>query len=325
MTTKRMRKKSDTGIRIGISSCLLGRKVRFDAGHKHDRYLTDILGPFVDFVAVCPEVEVGMGVPREAVRLVGDIDKPQMVGNRNGEDWTERMHQFSSRRVKKKDLADLSGFILKNRSPSCGMERVKVYIRPDYALRQGTGLFAAALMKQFPDLPVEEEGRLSDAALRENFVGRVFAYDRLRKLFSGSFSRGSVVEFHAAHKFMLLAHSPEYYRKLGQLVARIKKMTPAQFRDEYRSLFMRALKFKATAKKNTNVLQHIAGFLKKNLSDSEKRDVHESITDYHSSLVPLIVPITLIRHFVNKYEIKYIQNQYYLNPHPKELMLRNHV
>jgi uncharacterized protein YbgA (DUF1722 family) len=187
------------------------------------------------------------------------------------------------------------------------------------------GLFAAGLMKQFPDLPVEEEGRLSDAALRENFIERVFAYSRLQRLFAQPFRRQAMIDFHAAHKFMLLAHSPQYYRRLGQLVARVKELRPSGFKGEYQSLFMRALKYQATAKKNTNVLQHIAGFLKNHLSDGEKRDVHEAIADYHRSLAPLIVPITLLRHFVNKHGITYIQNQHYLNPHPKELMLRNHV
>lgn len=325
MTGKRTDVQDVTDIRIGISSCLLGRKVRFDAGHKHDRYITDILGPFVTFVAVCPEIEVGMGVPREAVRLVGDPDQPRMVGNRTGEDWTDRMTTYAARRVRRKDLGDLCGFILKNRSPSCGMERVKVYVAEGAAERKGIGLFAAALLKQFPDLPIEEEGRLTDASLRENFVERIFAYRRLQELYARPFARGAMVGFHAAHKFMLLAHSPEYYRQLGQLVARIKNITPSEFKNEYRSLFMKALGFKATVKKNTNVLEHIAGFLKNHLSDSEKRDVHDAIADYHRSLVPLIVPITLLRLFVNKYEIDYIRDQYYLHPHPKELMLRNHV
>jgi uncharacterized protein YbgA (DUF1722 family)/uncharacterized protein YbbK (DUF523 family) len=325
MTKKRSVESSGSEIRIGISSCLLGKKVRFDAGHKHDRYVTDTLGSFVKFVPVCPEIEVGMGVPREAVRLVGYPENPQMVGSRSGEDWSERMNTYALRRVKQKDLSDLSGFILKNRSPSCGMERVKVYIKPDTVERKGTGLFASALLDRFPDLPIEEEGRLIDATLRENFVERVFAYKRLQYLFAKPFARGAIVTFHANHKFLLLAHSTEYYRKLGRLVARIKQISPAQFKKEYRSLFMRTLRFKATVKKNTNVLQHVAGFLKNHLVSSEKSDLHSAIEDYHNSLVPLIVPITMLRHFISKYDVEYISNQFYLKPHPKELMLRNHV
>jgi uncharacterized protein YbgA (DUF1722 family)/uncharacterized protein YbbK (DUF523 family) len=312
-------------MKIGISSCLLGKKVRFDAGHKHDRYATDLLGQFVTFVPVCPEIEVGMGVPREAVRLVGDPENPRMVGSRTGVDWSKRMNNYADQRVKQRDLSDLSGFILKNRSPSCGMERVKVYIKPDTVERKGTGLFASALLERFPDLPIEEEGRLIDATLRENFVERVFAYKRLQHLFTQPFARGAVVTFHSNHKFLLLAHSTECYRKLGQLVARIKEINPAQFKKEYRSLFMQTLRFKATVKKNTNVLQHIAGFLKNHLVTSEKSDLHSAIEDYHNSLVPLIVPITLLRHFISKYDVEYIINPFYLNPHPKELMLRNHV
>ena len=314
-----------TDIRIGISSCLLGRKVRFDAGHKHDRYITDSLGPFVTFVPVCPEIEVGMGVPREAVRLIGSIDSPRMVGNKSGEDWTGRMTKYARKRVKQNNLADLSGFILKSRSPSCGMERVKVYTGTGQSERKGIGLFASALIKHFPDLPIEEEGRLTDSALRENFVERVFAYRRLQNLFAEHFSRRAMVDFHAAHKFLLLAHSPHYYRQLGQLVACVKDLTPSQFKSEYQTLFMRGLRIEATVKKNRNVLEHIAGFLKTRLSEKEKRDIHEAISDYHKMLIPLIVPVTLLRHFVNKYDIEYIGSQYYLNPHPKELMLRNHV
>ncbi|UCC44624.1 MAG: DUF1722 domain-containing protein [Candidatus Zixiibacteriota bacterium] len=317
--------KDEVDIRIGISSCLLGEKVRFDGGHKHDRFITEILGPFVTFTPVCAEVELGMGVPRESVRLVSDPHNPRMVGSRSGEDWTGRMTAFATDRVKRKNLDDISGFILKNRSPSCGMERVKVYIKPGTVQRKGTGLFAAALLKHFPDLPIDEEGRLSDPGLRENFIERVFAYHRLRQLYARPFMRKTLVDFHTHHKLLLLAHNPEYYRRLGRLVARIKEYSPVNFKAEYRSLFMQALKYRATVKKNTNVLQHITGFLRGHLSASEKGDIRQVIDDYHRSLVPLIVPITLLKHFVNKLNIEYIQNQYYLNPHPKELMLRNHV
>jgi uncharacterized protein YbgA (DUF1722 family)/uncharacterized protein YbbK (DUF523 family) len=312
-------------IRIGISACLLGKKVRFDAGHKHDRFVADRLGQFVKFVSVCPEVEVGMGVPREAVRLVGDPEAPRMVGNKTGEDWTDRMNDYLQKRVKQKRLQNLSGCILKNRSPSCGMERVKVYIKPDTVRRKGVGLFAKALMTQFPDLPIEEEGRLSDPGLRENFIERIFAYHRLQQLYARPFTRQRMVAFHTAHKYQMLAHSPKHYTELGRLVARIKGTPVGEFRDEYRSLFMAGLRLKATVKKNVNVLQHIAGFLKNQASVSDRRDIALAIADYQKGLVPLIVPITLLRHFVRRYEIEYIRNQYYLDPHPKELMLRNHV
>jgi uncharacterized protein YbgA (DUF1722 family)/uncharacterized protein YbbK (DUF523 family) len=311
--------------RIGISSCLLGKKVRFDSGHKRDRYLTDLLGEYVKFVPTCPEVEVGMGVPREAVRLEGQPEAPRMVGNKSGEDWTDRMNAYSRKRVRQKYLSDLSGFILKNRSPSCGMERVKLYIKPGTVERKGVGLFAAALMERYPNLPVEEEGRLSDARLRENFIVRVFAYHRLQHLFSDRFKRGEMVAFHTAHKYLMLAHSPKHYTELGRLVARVKKMTPGEFKEQYESLFMAGLTFKATVKKNVNVLQHIAGFLKERAPAEDRRDVARVIADYHRELLPLIAPITLLAHMVRKYDIAYIRDQVYLNPHPKELALRNHV
>lgn len=311
--------------RIGISSCLVGKKVRFDSGHKRDAYLTDILGEFVDFVLVCPEVEVGMGVPREAVRLEGSPEAPRMVGNRTGEDWTSRMNRYARRRVCTPDLADLSGFILKNRSPSCGMERVKLYLKPNSVEKKGVGLFARALMDRFPHLPVEEEGRLGDAGLRDNFIVRVFAYHRLQQLFAGRFSRGPMVAFHTAHKYLMLSHSPKQYTALGRLVARIKRIPPAEFKEQYRALFMEGLKAKATVRKNVNVLQHIAGFFRDRVPTEDRRDAAASIEDYRLGLVPLVVPVTLIGHFVRKYDIEYIRDQVYLNPHPKELMLRNHV
>lgn len=297
---------------IGISSCLLGKKVRFDSGHKRDRFVTEILGQFVSFVPVCPEIEVGMGVPRESVRLTGDPNNPRMISGKSGKDWTAKMTAYSKKRVSKNNLEDLSGFILKNRSPSCGMERVKVYVKLGTIDRKGTGMFAKALMNQFSDLPVEEEGRLNDSELRENFIERVFAYKRLQNLFAQPFSRKSMIGFHTAHKYLLLSHSPTYYRQLGQLVAQIKNYRPVEFKKSYQNLFMITLKYKATVKKNTNVLQHIAGFLKKKLTKSDKLYIQAAITDYHDSLVPLVVPIILLKHFINKYEMEYIMGQYYL-------------
>jgi uncharacterized protein YbgA (DUF1722 family)/uncharacterized protein YbbK (DUF523 family) len=317
--------KEDSIPKIGISSCLLGKKVRFDAGHKRDRYITDILGELVAFVPVCPEIEVGMGVPREAVRLVGTVEAPKMVGNKTGEDWTARMNRYARQRVRKDNLADLSGFILKNRSPSCGMERVKLYPESGSSERKATGLFARALLDYFPDLPIEEEGRLCDASLRDNFIVRVFAYHRLQRLYAERFKRGEMVAFHTSHKYLMLAHSPKHYTELGRLVARIKGTPVKEFKQQYQTLFMEGLHGLATVKKNVNVLQHIAGFLRDRASDGDREDVRAAIDDYHHGLVPLIVPITLVRHFVGKYEIEYIRDQVYLNPHPKELMLRNHV
>ena len=312
-------------IKVGISTCLLGQKVRYDAGHKRDRYITDILGQFFRFVPVCPEVEVGMGVPREAVRLEGIVESPLMIGSRTGEDWTTRMNTYSRKRVVRRDISQLDGYILKKDSPSCGMERVKLYHASGPAERKAVGLYARALIDRCLLLPVEEEGRLNDTHIRENFIVRVFAHNRLRQLFTGRPSRGSIVDFHTREKYLLMAHSVKHYKTLGQLVAAIDTFSPAEFRDKYSTLYMEALKTRSTTRKNVNVLQHIFGYLKSRLDAGEKQAILDVIEDYHKELVPLVVPLTLIRHYIEKFNVKYIIDQVYLNPHPKELMLRNHV
>lgn len=314
-------------LRVGISTCLLGQKVRFDGGHKHDRYLTDILGAYFEFVPVCPELEVGMGVPREAVRLVGTAGAPRLVGVRSGEDWTDRMERLAARRVAQLERMGLSGYILKKDSPSCGMERVKVYGEGEGAApeRTGVGLFARALMGRLALLPVEEEGRLNDARLRENFIVRVFAYHRVQGLFRGRWTRGEVVAFHAAHKLLLMAHSPRHYTELGRLVARVKDLPAAAFRDRYCALFMEGLRARATTRKHVNVMHHIVGYLRGHVAPAERDDILAVIEDYRRELVPLIVPMTLLRHYVRRHGLAYIADQVYLSPHPKELMLRNHV
>lgn len=312
-------------LRVGISTCLLGQKVRWDAGHKRDRFITDILGQYFDFVPVCPELEVGMGVPREPVHLQGALEAPRMLGSRTGEDWTARMNAYSLKRVRQLARMNLSGYILKKDSPSCGMERVAVKNVKGMPDKRGRGLFAAALLQQLPLLPVEEEGRLHDPGLRENFVVRVFAHHRLQNLFRGRWTRGDVVRFHAAHKLLLLAHSPEHYRRLGRLVAEVKQHTPADFRQEYGREFMAALGRASTAKKNTNVLHHMLGYLRPHLTAGERADILAVIEEYRRELVPLIVPLTLVRHYLDKHGIEYLQDQIYLRPHPKELKLRNHV
>lgn len=312
-------------IRIGMSMCLLGAKVRFDRGHKKDRYITDTLGRFFEFVPVCPELEVGMGVPREPVRLVNSSGHTRMVGVKSGTDWTEIMNKYSVEKVQVLKNSSLSGFILKSDSPSCGMERVRIYTEAGMPLKNGRGLFADVLMKELPLLPVEEEGRLNDSRIRENFIVRVFAYHRFRELVSEKFSLGALVRFHTDHKYLLLAHSPKHYESLGRLVAHGKKLTRHELIEKYGNMFMEGLAVKSNAKKNVNVLHHIIGFLRDQLTMLEKEDILQTIDDYHKELVPLIVPITLIRHYIKKYDIAYIKTQVYLSPHPKELMLRNYV
>jgi uncharacterized protein YbgA (DUF1722 family)/uncharacterized protein YbbK (DUF523 family) len=312
-------------IRLGVSSCLLGNEVRFDGGHKRDRFVTDLLGKFVEWVPVCPEVEVGMGTPRPALRLVGDGDSVRMLEIKSGRDHTRPMETYSSRRVRALRGLELCGYILKKDSPSCGMTRVKIYGAKSMPRRDGKGLYASALMRAFPNLPVEDEGRLNDPNLRDNFIERVFAYRRLCDLFRGRWTTAQVVEFHTAHKLQLMAHSTVAYRELGRLVAALKRKPRAVFRQEYESRFMAALVHLASRGRNANVLQHAAGHLKKTLDSASRTELAELIHDYRNGLVPLIVPVTLIRHHVRHQEIGYLEGQIFLDPHPRELMLRNHV
>jgi len=311
--------------RVGISMCLLGEKVRYDAGHKKDLFVTEVLGKYFEWVPVCPELDVGMGIPREPVRLIGSPSNPRMVGTESGTDWTSRMRDYAGQKVRSLAKANLSGYIFKSGSPSCGMERVRVYAKNDVPAKNGTGLFAEAVMREFSVLPVEEEGRLQDPGLRENFIERVFAYHRLRQLLQSPLTVKHLVEFHSAHKYLLLAHSPLHYRQLGQIVARAKRYSRSVLEKEYTPLFMEALRVKATVKKNVNVLQHIFGFLKDRLASKSKSDVLAIIEDYRRGLIPLVVPLTLLEHHVRMNDVAYIRNQVYLHPHPKEMMLRNHV
>lgn len=312
-------------LRLGISRCLLGHAVRFDGGHKRDRFLTDVLGPHVEWVPVCPEVEAGLGTPREAMRLVGDPARPQLITIKSGIDHTEALERMASDRLQDLKKLDLSGFVFKKDSPSCGIERVRIYNRHGMPSRQGAGIFARTFMKQFPLVPVEEEGRLCDPALRENFIERVFSYRRYQDLLQKGLTRGAVVQFHTIHKYLLLSHSQPHYQALGRLVGQADRHRPRQLALKYGELFMKALTVKATVRKHVNVLQHILGFFKSHLSPQEKRELLGVIGDYHRELTPLIVPLTLIRHYVNLFEVEYIRDQVYLNPHPKELMLRNRV
>jgi len=311
-------------IKLGISSCLLGEHVRYDGGHKRDFYITEILGKFVEWVPVCPEVEYGLPIPREAMHLVGTPDAPRLVTRKTGVDHTEGMLTWTRKRLRELEREELCGFVFKSRSPSSGMRGVKVYGPSGMPSHRGRGIFGGAFQDRFPLIPVEDDGRLNDPGLRENFVERVFAYKRWRD-FERDGSRGKLVSFHTEHKLMLLAHSPKHYRELGRLVAEAKKIAPAELHARYVATMMDALRLIATVKKNTNVLHHAMGYFKKVLSPDEKSELLEVIEHYHRGLVPLIVPITLVKHYVRKYDEPYLKKQYYLNPHPVELMLRNHA
>ncbi len=312
-------------IRIGISACLLGQKVRYDGGHKHDRFLTDTLGTYFEWVPVCPEVEVGMGIPREIIRLERRGSEIRLVAPSNGVDHTRAMRSYAKKRIAALAGEDLCGYILKRNSPSCGMERVAIYGSRGLASRSGRGLFADGLMQQFPNLPIEEEGRLCDPCLRENWIERVFAYRWLRSLWAGRWTIANLVAFHTANKLLLLAHSPKTYQELGRMVASAKSVPRGTLRACYEADFMGALTKLATSGRNANVLQHSVGYFKDALDADSRRELLGHIEDYRVGIVPLVVPLTLIRHYIRRLRVPYLSGQIYFNPHPKELALRNHV
>jgi uncharacterized protein YbgA (DUF1722 family)/uncharacterized protein YbbK (DUF523 family) len=313
-------------IRLGVSSCLLGEQVRYDGGHKHDRYITDTLGRFFELVPVCPEKESGMSVPREAMRLMGDPSAPRLMTIRSGKDLTGQMQSFCDHKLAELTQNDLCGFIFKKNSPSSGLFRVKVYQeRNGVPFPNGRGLFAAAFCKQFPLLPVEEEGRLYDPVLRENFLERVFCCRRWKDYEQHDGSLAGLVDFHARHKFLILSHSPQLLRELGRLVAQGKQLPIRELREQYLTTFIKALSLHATPAKQVNTLQHVSGFFKRQLEPWEKQELLDLIEQYRQRLLPLIVPITLLNHYIRKYRHDYLLQQVYLSPHPQELMLRNHV
>lgn len=312
-------------IKLGISTCLLGEKVRYDGGHKRDRYLVEVVGPFVQWVPVCPEVECGLPIPRESMRLVGSVQEPRLMTHRSHIDHTERMLQWTQKRLDLLEKERICGFIFKSKSPSSGMRDIKVYNEAGMPIGKTAGLFAAALMRRFPNLPVEDEGRLNDAAIRENFLERVFVVHRWYKFLDTNPSRQGLVEFHTDHKLLIMAHSEKHLRELGKLVASPQSLPQDELFRVYFEKLMQALKLHATVKKNVNVLQHILGYFKKQLDSEEKQQVLKVIEEYHRGLIPLIVPITLLTFLVRKYKEPYLARQHYLSPNPAELMLRNHV
>jgi uncharacterized protein YbgA (DUF1722 family)/uncharacterized protein YbbK (DUF523 family) len=307
---------------VGVSSCLLGNNVRYDGGHKLDRFIRDRLGAFVRFVPVCPEVECGLTVPREAMRLVNTGDAIKLLTQKTQADITPRMTEWADQKLTELIKLPLCGYIFKSKSPSSGMKGVKVYTEKGGVTKTGVGIFAKAFMEAFPDLPVEDEGRLNDDGIRENFIERLFVMHRWQKMIHEGFTRGKLVEFHARHKLMLMAHSPTGQTELGRIVASTETPAPA---GDYHKKLMQTLALKATVKKNTNVIQHIAGYFKKVLNPKEKAELVSVTEDYYNGLVPLIVPVTLLKHYVMLHGPAYLENQFYLNPHPMELMLRNHA
>jgi len=296
-------------IKLGISSCLLGNNVRWNGGHQRDRYLVETLGQFVEWVPVCPEVEVGLGIPRETLRLVGDADHPRLITTKTKVDHTDAMQQWARGRLKDLAREDLCGFVFKCDSPSS----------------KGVGIFARAFMDQFPLIPVEDDGRLHNPAIRENFIEQVFTLKRWRETRARRSCVGNVVDFHSRNKLLLMAHSPKHLKVMGKLVADGKAKACRPLYREYEEQLLEALRLKTTTRKNVNVLQHMLGYFKKDLSPDEKQELLEVIDRYHRQLIPLVVPLTLFRHFVRKYDQPYLRQQTYLNPHPVELQLHNHV
>jgi uncharacterized protein YbgA (DUF1722 family)/uncharacterized protein YbbK (DUF523 family) len=306
---------------IGVSACLLGHAVRFDGGHKRDRFIIELLAPFVRWAPLCPELEVGMGCPREPVRLVqGEAGEVRMRATRSGADWTERMRGHARARADR--LGHLDGCILKSGSPTCGMERVKLYHDDGRASRDGVGLFYAALARRWPNLPVEEEGRLNDPGLRASFLERVFVYQRLRRLWASGWRIGDLVAFHTAHKMAVLAHDPEGYRGLGRLVAGARALPRDELQARYEGALMAALSRPSRPGRQANVLLHLAGHLKGRLSPEDGRELRAAIEDHRRGVVPLVVPLTLLRHHVRRLGARYVAAQSYLEPHPPALAVR---
>lgn len=310
---------------VGISKCLLGENVRYDGGHQLDRYLRDTLGSHVEFVPVCPEVECGLSVPREAMRLVEADGAVRLLTRDSGKDMTGTMQSWMTGRLRELARLPLCGFVFKAKSPSSGLLRVKIYQDNGAVRHNGTGIFAGGFTAAFPYIPVEEDGRLHDSRLRENFIERIFMMQRWHDLTGEKKTLGNLIGFHARHKYLLMAHCPKTLKELGALVASGAQYPPASLYDMYLESMTRALQKIATVRKNTNVLLHIMGYFKKLLSADEKAELREIIDRYHAEQVPLVVPMTLINHYLRKQPTPYLQDQLYLNPHPLELMLRNHV
>ena len=308
--------------RIGVSSCLLGQRVRFDGGHKRDDFVTGPLGELFEYVPVCPEVGIGMTVPREPIRLVGDAGQPRAVGVRNTAlDVTGDLERFA--RQQAGVLGDISGYIFKKDSPSCGMERVRVYQESGMPERKASGIYARVIREQMPLLPVEEEGRLNDPVLRENFVNRVFAYRRWQLLVDSGVMASRLIQFHADHKYLVMAHSQAAYERMGRLLSNLAGVDLDAVGDEYVRELMTALTRRVTRTRHSNVLHHIMGYLKRAIDGGDKAELVQTIEAYRRGEVPLVVPITLLRHYFRRHPDPYMERQHYLRPHPEQLSLRN--
>jgi uncharacterized protein YbgA (DUF1722 family)/uncharacterized protein YbbK (DUF523 family) len=311
--------------KIGVSACLLGHQVRYDGGHKRNQFLITELGRHVEYVPVCPETAIGLGIPRPTIRLVGDPENPRVLGVGDASlDVTRQLRDYAESQIP--GFGELCGFVLKKDSPSCGMERVKVY-EPNgkSAVRNGSGAFARVLMQRMPLLPVEEEGRLNDSVLRENFVNRVYVYQRWQQLLAEGFTRGGLIEFHTRHKYMVMAHSQAAYQRLGKLLSDLSGDDLQTIAGAYAEELMITLKRRVNRKRHVNVLQHIMGYLKRRINGDDKAELTTSIEAYRRGETPLVVPVTLLRHYFRNHHDAYMAKQYYLFPYPESLGLRNTI
>lgn len=316
--------------KIGISACLLGQKVRFNGGHKRARYIQDVLGKHFTFMPMCPEMGIGMGVPRPPIRLITTTGKPDegieaVLADDHSVSFTDKLKDYAAQQAEK--LTDASGFIFMQKSPSCGYTRVKLYHQNGNPLEVAQGIFAAKLDRLLPLMPKEEAGRLNDPVLRENFITRVLAYKDWQEKVDAALTKKALLAFHVRYKYLIMAHHVPSYKTLGQLVSNFSARPLADIAHDYISTFMEALKHVATRKKNTNVLQHLQGYLKKHLQPGEKQELSQLIHHYRQGIIPLVAPVTLLSHHIQKHtdEHDYLRQTLYINPHPYELGLRNAV
>lgn len=311
-----------TKIKIGISSCLLGQEVRFDSGHKRERYITDVLSQYFDYRPYCPEVAIGLGVPRPTIRLQFDADKHiQAIMPKTGVIYTDQLAEYALKTVK--NLNELSGYIFKSKSPTCGMERVKVYPAEKNKMpsQEGTGIYAKVLQEHLPNTPMEEEGRLNDPQLRENFIKRVFVYHEWQTLLNNDFNVKALIAFHARHKMLLILHQYGNSKELGRLVAKATAQNLDELAAEYITLFMATLKILPDRRHHGQVLTRIVTAINENLEAAQKRDILEMIDEYIAGELALSAPIRLIRHYLTQMDLPYIAQQSYLAPYPDELGL----
>lgn len=311
--------------KVGVSACLLGQPVRYDGGHKRDTFIMGPLSEHLELISICPETGIGLGVPRPTIRLMGNIERPRLVGTADTSmDVTDKMEAYAEQQSRQ--LNNLCGYILKKDSPSCGMERVKVFnASGKNAVRKGSGIFARILMQNNPLLPVEEEGRLNDAVLRENFINRIYVLQRWHRLLWNGINAASLIKFHTAHKYLVMAHSQASYQRLGRLLSDLSHSDLELLSQNYIAELMHTLKRRVTRQRHVNVLQHIMGYLKKRIDSDDKAELSGAIASYRRGETPLIVPITLLRHYFRRHHDAYMERQIYLWPHPDKLGLRNSI